>query len=296
MAMAEERWIAETLFDELGFRMTFKVEKVLYEMHTEHQHLVLFEQPFFGKMLMLDGATQITKKDEFIYQEMMSHVPLFAHGNARDVLIVGGGDCGIAEEVLKHKSVRRLTQVEIDPAVVEFAKEHFPEFTKPVFADDRFESVIDDGMKYVVRTERRFDAIIVDSTDPQGPGKVLFSHKFYAACKRCLNKAGVLVTQNGVPIFQPDELASSVSKFRKLFADGTCYVAAVPTYIGGHMAMGWATDNKSLRQTPLKTIAARYRKAGSFPTKYWTPEVHVAAFALPRFIADTVAKAGKQQR
>jgi len=296
MAMAEERWIAETLFDELGFRMTFKVEKVLYEMHTEHQHLVLFEQPFFGKMLMLDGATQITKKDEFIYQEMMSHVPLFAHGNARDVLIVGGGDCGIAEEVLKHKSVRRLTQVEIDPAVVEFAKEHFSEFTKPVFADDRFESVIDDGMKYVARTERRFDAIIVDSTDPQGPGKVLFSHKFYAACKRCMNKAGVLVTQNGVPIFQPDELASSVSKFRKLFADGTCYVAAVPTYIGGHMAMGWATDNKSLRQTPVKTIAARYRKAGSFPTKYWTPEVHAAAFALPRFIADTVAKAGKQQR
>ena len=294
--MAEERWIAETLFDELGFRMTFKVEKVLYEMHTEHQHLVLFEQPFFGKMLMLDGATQITKKDEFIYQEMMSHVPLFAHGNARDVLIVGGGDCGIAEEVLKHKSIRHLTQVEIDPAVVEFAKEHFSEFTKPVFADDRFESVIDDGMKYVARTERRFDAIIVDSTDPQGPGKVLFSHKFYAACKRCLNKAGVLVTQNGVPIFQPAELASSVSKFRRLFADGTCYVAAVPTYIGGHMAMGWATDNKSLRQTPVKTIAARYRKAGSFPTKYWTPEVHAAAFALPRFIADTVAKAGKQQR
>ena len=189
--MAEKRWIAETLFDELGFRMTFQVDKVLYEMQTEHQHLVLFEQPFFGKMLMLDGATQITKRDEFIYQEMMSHVPLFAHGNAREVLIIGGGDCGIAEEVLKHKTVRRLTQVEIDPAVIEFAKEHFPEFTKPVFADKRFESVIDDGMKYVARTERRFDAIIVDSTDPQGPGKVLFSQKFYAACKRCLNKGGV---------------------------------------------------------------------------------------------------------
>jgi spermidine synthase len=292
--MANERWIAETLFDELGFRMTFKVKKVLYEMHTEHQNLVLFEQPFFGKMLMLDGATQITKKDEFIYQEMMSHVPLFAHGGARDVLIVGGGDCGIAEEVLKHKSVRRLTQVEIDPAVVEFAKEHFPEFTRPVFADKRFENVIDDGMKYVARTQRRFDVIIVDSTDPQGPGKVLFSHKFYAACKRCLSTGGVMVTQNGVPIFQPAELASSVAKFRKLFADGACYVAAIPTYIGGHMAMGWATDNRRLRQTPVKTIAARYRKAGAFSTKYWTPEVQAAAFALPRFIADTVAKAAKR--
>ena len=289
--MAEERWIAETLFDDLGFRMTFKVKKVLYEVQTEHQHLVLFEQPFFGKMLMLDGATQITKKDEFIYQEMMSHVPLFAHGKARDVLIIGGGDCGIAEEVLKHKSVRHLTQVEIDPAVVEFSKEHFPEFTKPVFADKRFESVIDDGMKYVAWTDRRFDVIIVDSTDPQGPGKVLFSAKFYAACKRCLNKGGVLVTQNGVPIFQPAELTSSVGKFRKLFADGACYVAAIPTYIGGHMAMGWATDNKNLRRAPVKTIAARYRSAGSFATRYWSPEVHAAAFALPRFIAEAVAKA-----
>jgi spermidine synthase len=290
--MAEERWIAETLFDDLGFRMTFKVDKVLYELQTEHQHLVLFEQPFFGKMLMLDGATQITKKDEFIYQEMMCHVPLFAHGKARDVLIIGGGDCGIAEEVLKHKTVRRLTQVEIDPAVIEFAKEHFPEFTKPVFADKRFESVIDDGMKYVARTDRRFDIIIVDSTDPIGPGKVLFSPKFYAGCKRCLNKGGVLVSQNGVPIFQKSELTTTIGRFRKLFADGACYIAAIPTYVGGHMALGWATDDKSLRSTPVKTIAARYRSAGSFATRYWTPEVHVAAFALPRFIAELVAKAG----
>jgi spermidine synthase len=289
--MADKRWIAETLFDDLGLHMSYQVDKVLYETHTEHQHLVLFEHPFFGKMLMLDGATQITKRDEFIYQEMMSHVPLFAHGNAREVLIVGGGDCGIAEEVLKHKTVKRLTQVEIDPAVIEFAKEHFPEFTKPVFADKRFESVIGDGMKYVATTKRRFDAIIVDSTDPQGPGKVLFSQKFCAACKRCLNEGGVLVTQNGVPIFQPRELALSVARFRWLFADGTCYIAAIPTYVGGHMAMGWATDDRGLRQTSAKTLAARYRRAGSFMTKYWTPEVHVAAFALPRFIADVVAKA-----
>lgn len=289
--LAQERWIAETLFEPLGFRMTYRVDKVLHEVDTEHQHLLLFEHRFFGKMLMLDGATQITKKDEFIYQEMMSHVPLFAHGKAREVLIVGGGDCGIAEEVLKHASVRRLTQVEIDPAVVAFARDHFPEFTRPVFADKRFESVIDDGMKYLARTERRFDVIIVDSTDPQGPGKVLFSARFYAACKRCLEDGGILVTQNGVPIFQPAELTSSIAKFRKLFADGTCYIAAIPTYVGGHMAMGWASDDKALRQVPVKTIAARYRRAGSFATRYWTPEVHAAAFALPRFIAEAVAKA-----
>ena len=289
--MAEKRWIAETLFDDLGFRMSYQVDKVLYETQTAHQHLVLFENPFFGKMLMLDGATQITARDEFIYQEMMSHVPLFAHGKARDVLIIGGGDCGIAEEVLKHRGVTRLTQVEIDPTVVEFAKEHFPEFTKPVFADQRFESVIDDGMRYVARTAERFDVIIVDSTDPQGPGKVLFSRKFYAACRGCLHKGGVMVTQNGVPMFQPRELAASVGKFRRLFADAGCYIAAIPTYVGGHMAMGWASDDRRLRQTPVRTLAARYRKAGGFPTKYWTPEVHAAAFALPRFIADAAAGA-----
>jgi spermidine synthase len=286
-----KRSIPETLFDELGFRMTYEVERVLYEVQTEHQHLVLFEHPFFGKILMLDGAIQVTTKDEFIYHEMMTHVPLLAHGNAREVLIVGGGDCGIAKEVLKHKSVRRLTQVEIDASVVEFSKEHFPEFTKPVLADKRFDLVIDDGMNYVAKTDRRFDIIIVDSTDPLGPGKVLFSEKFYAACRRCMAKGGLLITQNGVPIFQAGELTATIGKFRKLFADGSCYVAAIPTYVGGHMAMGWATDNAKLRHTSVKTIADRYKKAGSFPTKYWTPEVQVAAFALPRFIADKVAKA-----
>jgi spermidine synthase len=119
----------------------------------------------------------------------------------------------------------------------------------------------------------------------------LFSEKFYAACKACMNKGGVLVTQNGVPIFQPRELLSSVTRFRRLFADSGCYVAAIPTYIGGHLAMGWATDNRSLRHITIKALAARYRKAGSFSTEYWTPEVHAAAFALPRFIAEIVAKA-----
>src|ERR1700737_1198020 len=294
--MAEQRWIAETLFDELGFRMTFAVERVLYEMETEHQHLVLFENKLFGKVLMLDGATQVTTRDEFIYHEMMTHVPILAHGRAREVLIVGGGDCGIAEEVLKHKSVTRLTQVEIDASVVEFSKEHFPEFTGPVLGDPRFDLVIDDGMKFVAETDRRFDVIIVDSTDPQGPGAVLFTKEFYAACKRCMAPGGVMVTQNGVPFFQPDELISSVGMFKALFADGACYVAAIPTYIGGHMAMGWAAKDKKLRQHPVRTIAARYRKAGRFKTEYWTPEVHVAAFALPRFIAEHVGRAGKAQR
>jgi len=288
--MAEKRWIAETLFDDLGFRMTFRVDKVLHETRTGHQHLVLFEHPFFGKMLMLDGATQVTTRDEFIYHEMMTHVPLFAHGHAREVLIVGGGDCGIAEEVLKHNAVERLTQVEIDASVVEFSRRHFPEFTRPVLDNPRFDLIIDDGMRFVERTKRHFDVIIVDSTDPQGPGKVLFSQKFYAACRRAMRPGGILVTQNGVPIYQPRELTASIARFRRLFALGTCYIAAIPTYVGGHMAMGFASDNAKLPRLPVRIIAERYRKAGRFKTRYWTPEVQAAAFALPRFIADAVAK------
>ena len=289
--MAEQRWIPETLFDPEGFRMSYAVEKVLYETQTEHQHLVLFEHRTFGKMLMLDGATQVTTMDEFVYHEMMTHVPIFAHGKVRDVLIIGGGDCGIAEEVLKHKGIKHVTQVEIDASVIEFSKEHFPEFTKPVFADKRFESVIDDGFKYAGETEKRFDIIIVDSTDPQGPGAILFTKEFYARCKRCLKKGGILVTQNGVPILQTGELTTTVAHFRRLFKDATCYVAAIPTYVGGHMAMGFASDNKKLRQTSEKVIAARYKKAGRFKTKYWTPAVHKGAFAVPRFIEELLEKA-----
>ncbi len=287
--MAEKRWIVETLFEQIGMRTSYEVERVLYETETAHQHLVLFENKFFGKILMLDGATQISSRDEYVYQEMMSHVPLFAHGRAKEVLIVGGGDCGIAEEVLKHKSVRRLTQVEIDAKVVEFAKEHFPEFTAPVFADARFECIIGDGADYVAQTDRRFDVIIVDSTDPQGPGAVLFTREFYTDCKRCLAKGGVLVTQNGVPFFQGEELALSLAHFRALFADAACYVAAVPTYVGGLMAMGFASDDPRLRRASLRTIAGRHRKAGGFATRYWTPELQLGAFALPRFIADIAA-------
>jgi len=279
------RWVAERLFDRIGLRMTFAAGRVLDERRTAYQELLLFEHRHLGKVLMLDGALQLTAGDEFIYHEMMAHVPILAHGRAREVLIIGGGDCGIAEEALKHKSVARVTQVEIDPAVVELARAHFPELARPALADKRFDLVIADGRDFVAASPRRFDVVIVDSTDPHGPGAALFGKAFYAAVKRCLAPGGVLVTQSGVPFLQPDELAASVGHLRGLFADAGCYVAAVPTYVGGHLAMGWASDNIRLRRLSTRTIGERYRRAGRFALRYWTPAVHVAAFALPRYIA-----------
>jgi spermidine synthase len=280
------QWIAETVDDRLGLRMTYAATRVRERRRTSHQDLVLFDHDQLGAVLMLDGAIQLTSRDEFIYHEMMSHVPILAHGRAREVLIVGGGDFGIAAQVLKHAAVARLTLVEIDAAVVDLAKRYFPALARPVLADRRFELVIADGRDHVAATARRFDVVIVDSTDPRGPGAALFGRGFYRAIKRCLAPGGVLVTQNGVPFLRPAELAASLRHLRALFADASCYVAAVPTYVGGHLAIGFASDDKRLRASPVRTIAQRYRRAGGFATRYWTPEVHAAAFALPRYIVD----------
>ncbi|WP_346894137.1 polyamine aminopropyltransferase [uncultured Roseibium sp.] len=270
-----------------GVEVSYSCEDILYQDRTEHQDLVLFTNPVFGKVLMLDGITQVTTADEFIYHEMMSHVPILAHGAARNVLIVGGGDCGLAEEVLKHASVEKLTQVEIDASVVEFSKEHFGDFNAGVLDDPRFDLVIADGMKFVAETDRRFDVVIVDSTDPQGPGAILFSQAFYDSVHRCLTPGGVLVTQNGVPFLQRQELVTSIKRFSKTYADAAAYIASIPTYFGGHMALGWASDNADLRKTPVAILEERFR-AADFKTRYYTPDVHAAAFALPRFILDAV--------
>lgn len=286
--MKNDLWIVETLHGAKGIRTSYQVGRILHEEQTEHQHLVLLEHPYYGKMLILDGAVQVTSRDEFIYHEMMTHVPLLAHGDAREVLIIGGGDCGIAKEVLKHKAVREVVQVEIDPRVVEFSKQHFPEFAGPAFNDHRFKSVIADGMDYVAKNSG-FDVIIVDSTDPQGPGEVLFSFEFYEACRACLNIGGILVTQNGVPFFQQDELVSSLKHFKRLFEHSGCYIAAIPTYVGGHMAMGWASD-RFIPTVPQTVLDARHDNEGRFSTKYWTPQMHDAAFTLPRFIEEIVEK------
>ncbi|WP_306118907.1 MULTISPECIES: polyamine aminopropyltransferase [unclassified Roseitalea] len=278
-------WFAENLYPSVRF--AFKAERVLHHEDTGHFELALIENAAFGKVLMLDGITQVTTGDEFIYHEMMSHVPILAHGAARRVLIIGGGDCGMAEEVLKHKSVERLTQVEIDASVVEFSRTHFGDFNAPVFDDNRFDLVIADGADYVATTEDRFDVAIVDSTDPVGPGAVLFTAEFYAGLHRVLTPGGVAVTQNGVPFFQKDELVGSMRDLGRSFALSTAYVAAIPTYVGGHMAMGFATDDAAKADVPLETLAARFAQAG-LSTRYYTPAVHRAAFALPRFIEEAV--------
>ena len=278
-------WFEETLHDDM--RQRLKMDRVLYDSKTEHQRIVLFENALLGRVLTLDGVVQTTEADEFVYHEMLTHLPILAHGSVRQVLIVGGGDGGMLEEALKHKSLERATLVEIDPQVIEFSRKHLGKICGGAFDDPRTEVVIADGVDYVASCEARYDLIITDSTDPIGPGEVLFTERYYAACKRCLAPGGILVTQNGVPFVQAEELTSTMRILRRLFADASCYLATVPTYAGGPMAFGWASDDVALRQTPLDLLQERFAAAG-IATRYYTPEVHQGAFGLPGYVAELI--------
>jgi len=286
----EERWVTETLYKSEGFTCAFRVDRVLHEERTAEQHLVIFDNALFGRMMTLDGITQVTARDEFIYHEMMTHVPILAHGRARHVLIIGGGDGGILREVVRHKDIGKVTMVEIDPAVTEFAKAHMPQVSAGAFDDPRLELIFADGAKFVEQTGDSYDVVIVDSTDPIGPGEVLFREEFYRAVKARLTPGGVLVTQNGVPFMQGAELTSTIGKFRRLFRVATCYMATIPTYVGGPMAMGWGTDDESLAALTVEELTKRFAAAG-FATRYYTPDTHKAAFALPRYVLDLVENA-----
>jgi spermidine synthase len=216
---------------------------------------------------------------------MMTHVPVLAHGAVRRVLIIGGGDGGIAREALRHASIEHVTMVEIDPAVTEFCAAQLPSISNGAFDDPRLELVFADGAKFVHACADQFDVIIVDSTDPVGPGEVLFHEEFYRGAKSRLAPGGVLVTQNGVPFMQASELIGTMEKFGRLFAVATCYMATIPTYVGGPMAMGWGSDNHKLTAVTIDQLKERFR-AANFKTRYYTPDVHLASFALPQYVLD----------
>lgn len=274
----------ETLYDAVA--QEFRIDKLYFESKTDHQHLMIFHNALLGRVMTLDGIVQTTEADEFIYHEMMTHVPMFAHGSANRVLIIGGGDGGMLREVLKHP-VEQVIQVEIDQAVVDMAKAYLPNHSAGAYDDPRLNLVIADGMDFVRDSGEQFDVIISDSTDPIGPGEVLFTENFYSHAKQRLTTGGILATQNGVPIFQPDELITTRKRMSPHFEDMGFYCAPVPTYYGGFMAFSWGTDNTALRHTDIATLQARIAQT-NLKTKYYNAAIHQACFALPQYMIDTL--------
>jgi len=279
----------ETLYRSYG--QTLDIGTVLFESKTEHQHLLIFENEDFGRVLALDGVVQTTERDEFIYHEMLAHVPLFSHPAPKDVLIIGGGDGGLLREVVKHAEVERVVQVEIDRAVIDLCKQFLPQHSQGAFEHPKAEIVIGDGIDFVCETERRFDVIMSDCTDPVGPGEVLFSSRFYEGVARSLKPGGIFVAQNGSAFMQPEEVTTTYQRLSPYFSDRHFFSAAVPTYVGGVLTLAWASSEPLYRFLDPVAIAERFT-ASRIKTRYYNPALHAASFALPQYVLDAIAATG----
>jgi spermidine synthase len=283
--MEADVWVNETIHGSWGQR--FQVKRELARLKSQYQDIMLFESHSHGRVLLLDGVVQITEADEYVYQEMLAHVPLLAHGEAKRVLIIGAGDGGVLRRVLQHRTVEKAVMVEIDGEVVRLAKEFLPAIGGDAWTDPRAEVIIGDGIDYVRRAPAgSFDVVIVDSTDPIGVGEVLFTEEFYTNCAKLLTERGLVVNQCGVPFMQADELRITSLRRASAFPDIFAYLVAVPTYVGGFMTLGWAAKDETMRRVSVEEIRRRADVAGVLDTTgYWTPEMHVSAFHLPPYIS-----------
>jgi len=233
----------------------FDIERMLYQADSAFQSIHIFQNRLFGRVLTLDGVVQTTEADEHLYHEMLVHVPLFSLDTPAEILIIGGGDGGTAREVLKHP-VARVTMVEIDGAVIEACRTHMPGLSAGAFDDARLDLIVGDGIAYVQETDRRFDAILIDSTDPAGPGEPLFSDAFYAAAAQRLTPDGLVVAQLGMAFLDGPVFAAKKQRLAGAFPRCGHYEIHVPTYTGGPMGLGWAGHGASPDQ-PHAVLAER---------------------------------------
>ncbi len=266
-----ENWLTEELHP--YYRKALKIERTLVDEHTGFQHLQLYETAFFGKTLVLDGIIQLTERDNMGYHELIVHIPMLAVPNPRRVLIVGGGDGGSLQQVLKHAAVEEAVVCELDRRVVEISRQHFTEFGDP-WADPRAELVIEDAFTYLARRPGEFDVIISDTTDPIGPAEKLFSDEFYELVAASLTPGGAAATQCEQPFFDADLIQTVYATARRLKANPAYYYAHIPTYPGGGIGFMYLSD------TPWQAGLGKPLPDG---LNYLNPEVHAAAFALPEF-------------
>ncbi|WZY00119.1 polyamine aminopropyltransferase [Bacillus sp. FSL W7-1360] len=269
-------WFTEKQTEHVG--ITMAIEETLHSEKTAFQQLDMVKTRQFGNMLLLDGMVMTTEKDEFVYHEMVTHVPLFTHPHPKHVLVVGGGDGGAIREVLKHPSVEKATLVEIDGKVIEYAKKYLPTIAGSL-CDDRVEVKVDDGFAHIAHAKEAYDVIMVDSTEPVGPAVKLFERGFYEGISRALKPDGLFVAQTDNPWFQPELLAKVYTDIQEIFPITRVYTANIPTYPSGL----WTFTIGSKQYDPTKVASTRFH---TLETKYYTPALHMAAFALPKFVQD----------
>lgn len=268
-------------------KLSIQVDRQLYSSQSEFQRIDIFSSKEFGRFLTLDGYMMLTQKDEFIYHEMMVHVPMAVHPEVRKVLVIGGGDGGTARELIRYPAIEQIDVVEIDEEVVSACRQYLPQ-TACGFDDERIHLFYEDGLKYVRRYEDTYDLILVDSTDPFGPGEGLFTKEFYGNCYKALKAEGIMVNQHESP-FYPNDAAAMQRAHKRIvesFPISKVYQAHIPTYPSGHWLFGFA----SKRYHPLTDQDAARWKALGLRTRYYNEQLHRGAFALPNYVEEMLEK------
>lgn len=275
------RWFTEE--DAGATRLGMRVRKRLHSERSTYQEIAVYDTAFFGRVLTLEGCVMFTERDEFVYHEMLAHVPLVSMEAPEQVLVIGGGDCGILREALKHPSVTHAVQCEIDRRVTEVCAEHFP-WVDAVRRDPRTDLVFEDGVAYIERHRGAFDLIVVDSTDPVGPAVGLFQREFYEKVAAALKPGGVMVAQTESPHWCAGMVGDIYREVRSAFTDVYAYMGYIPTYPSGSWCWAYASNGRM----PLEFHDAPRAAAVTESCLYYNPAVHRAAFALPTFAARAI--------
>lgn len=274
-------WFSEFHAD--GVKLSIKVDKQLYSGQSEFQRIDVFESEEFGRFLTLDGYMMLTERDEFIYHEMIVHVPMAVNPRIKNVLVIGAGDGGVLRELSKYETIENIDIAEIDEEVVRVCRKFLPK-TACGFEDKRVNVYYQDGLKFVRRCENKYDLIIVDSTDPFGPGEGLFTKEFYGNCYKALTENGIMVNQCESPFYAEDRVAMQRAHKRivESFPISRVYQAHIPTYPSGHWLFGFAS--KTLH--PIRDFDFKHWKALGIKTRYYNPKLHVGSFALPNYVEE----------
>jgi spermidine synthase len=276
-----ELWFSENHTPNV--KLSIKVDKHLYSGESEFQRIDVFESYEFGRFLALDGYMMLTEKDEFIYHEMISHVPMAVHPNVKKVLVIGAGDGGVIRELLRYPDIEHIDMVEIDPMVVEVCREYLPQ-TASKLDDPRVSIYYEDGLRFIRSCENCYDLIIVDSTDPFGPGEGLFTKEFYGSSYKALKDDGIMVNQHESPFYKVDAVACQRAHKRivESFPISKVYQAHIPTYPSGHWLFGFA----SKKYHPLKDLDAKGWNNRGIRCRYYTTSLHKGAFYIPAYVEE----------
>ena len=276
-----EIWFSENHTDDV--KLSIRVDRQLYSVQSDYQRIDVFDSKEFGRVLTLDGYVMMTERDEFIFHEMLVHVPMAVHPNVRKVLIIGGGDGGVVRELSHYPEIESIDLVELDPLLVEVCKKYLPN-TSCRMDEKRLHLYCTDALRFVRAKENEYDLIIVDSTDPFGPGEILFTKEFYGNCYKALKEDGIMIHHNESPFYM--EEAAWCQRIHKrvcdIFEESAVYQAHLPTYPSGHWLFGFA----SKKYHPLNDLAPEKWNMRGIHTRYYTTRLHQGAFALPAYVEE----------